>query len=388
VSERGLRVALLHPVYWPEVRRGAERLVRELADGLAARGDRPRILTAHPGRRTERVEDGVPVLRARRPPGERALKRLGLDSYLTSAPAALGALLHGDDDVAEALAVGDALAAAAWSRRTGRPSVFSLMGIPDEATLAGRRGRAALVSLAARRAGAVTVLSEAAAVACRRTLGVEPRVIAPGVDLAAFAPPPAGGRTPEPTVLCAAAPGEPRKHVALLVEAFARVRRAHPGARLLLDTRGGAVRAGAGVERVAMDDRAVLAEHLGAAWVAALPATGEAFGLVLAEALACGTPVVGRDAGGISEVVGTDGGVGRLFTGDDPRALADALLEAIELARTGGDALRAACRGRAERFSTQRCAAAHAALYAELGARPRTSTAQASTTTSGSSGAR
>ncbi len=35
------RVALLHPVYWPEVRRGAERMTRELADGLAARGHGP-----------------------------------------------------------------------------------------------------------------------------------------------------------------------------------------------------------------------------------------------------------------------------------------------------------------------------------------------------------
>ena len=31
-----LRVALLSPCYWPEVRRGTERFTRDLADGLMA----------------------------------------------------------------------------------------------------------------------------------------------------------------------------------------------------------------------------------------------------------------------------------------------------------------------------------------------------------------
>jgi glycosyltransferase involved in cell wall biosynthesis len=358
---RALRVALAHPVYWPEVRRGAERLLRELADGLAARGHRPRIVTSHPGPRERTVEDGIEVVRARRPPA-RPLDRLGVEPHVLQAPGTLRELLAGEDDVVEALQAGDALAAAAWARRRGRPAVFSLMGIPDEATLAGRRGRAALVRTAARRCAAVTVLSEAAAAACRRTLAVEPRVIAPGVDLGAFAL--GTARTPEPTVVCAAAAGEPRKRVGLLVEAFGRVRREHPGARLVLDARGSERFAGVpGVERAAMDDRAALAALLGAAWVAALPAVGEAFGLVLAEALACGTPVVGARDGGIPEVVGD---AGRLFDGDDPAALAGALLEGIAAARTGGDGLRAACRAQAERFSTARCAAAHEALYSEL----------------------
>lgn len=360
----GLRVALAHPVYWPEVRRGAERLLRELADGLAARGHRPRIVTSHPGRAGRAVEDGIEVVRSRRPPSA-PLDRLGAEPHLLQAPLTLRELLRGDDDVVEALQVGDALAAAAWARRTGRPAVFSMMGIPDAATLGGRRGREALVRAAARRCAGVTVLSEAAATACRLTLGVEPRVIAPAVDTAAFAL--GTTRTPEPTIVCAAAAGEPRKRVGLLVEAFAAVRRAHPGARLLLDARGGQRFAGApGVELAAMDDRAALAARLGEAWVGALPAVGEAFGLVLAEALACGTPVVGAREGGIPEVVGEDGATGRLFSGDDAEALAAALLEAIELAATGGDALRDACRARAERFSTARCAAAHEALYREL----------------------
>ncbi|TML05366.1 MAG: glycosyltransferase family 4 protein, partial [Actinobacteria bacterium] len=44
-----MRIALLHPCYWPEVRRGTERVIRELADGLVARGHEPLLITSHPG---------------------------------------------------------------------------------------------------------------------------------------------------------------------------------------------------------------------------------------------------------------------------------------------------------------------------------------------------
>lgn len=353
-----MRVALAHPTYWPEVRRGAERLVHELSAGLHRRGHSVRVVTTHPGPRSETVEDGVVVVRSRRPPGPSGRReRIGHEPHLAQAPLTYRALA--DADVAEALQVGDALACSA----SGRPSVFHLMGIPDEATLAGRRGRATLVRLAARRCDAVVVLSEAAAVACRRTLGVEPRTIAPGVDLGAFAL--GTERTGDPTVVCAADAREPRKGVAELVAALPSVRTKHPGTRLLLDARTGRAFAHApGVELVAMDDRAALARLLGRAWAAALPARGEAFGLVLAEALATGTPVVGRDEGGIREVVGE---AGRLFATDG--GLAGALSETLELARTGGGQLRAACRAQAEAFSTDRCAAAHEALYEELLAR-------------------
>src|SRR5262249_20778223 len=95
-----------------------------------------------------------------------------------------------------------------------------------------------------------------------------------------------------------------------------------------------------------------------------LPSWGEAFGLVLAEALACGTPVVGSDREAIPEVLGGDERIGRLFGGEDPEALAGALLEALELAADPGTA--AACRERAERFSTDRTTEAYLALYREL----------------------
>jgi glycosyltransferase involved in cell wall biosynthesis len=83
----------------------------------------------------------------------------------------------------------------------------------------------------------------------------------------------------------------------------------------------------------------------------------EPFGLVMAESLACGTPVVGAPYGAAPEIV-ADGVTGFLRESDDD------LVEA--LARVG-ELDREACRLAAvERFSIERMARDHEQLYAEL----------------------
>ncbi len=359
----GLKVAFLNPCYWPEVRRGSERMIRELSDELLARGHHPRLVTSHPGPGTRTVEDGLEVIRHRRPPpSPERLRRHGFEDYVTHAPLSYLSLRRGSDDVVQAHAVTDALAAARHTRRTGTPSVFAYMGVPDRPDLEARRLGELWRRQAVAGCTAVTALSRVARDAFRRDLGIEARLIEPGVNLDAF--PLATERTPEPTIFCAADPGEPRKRVSLLVEAMPRVRREHPGATLVVSrTRDRTLEGVEGVELVDVDDRADLARVYGRSWVSALPSLGEAFGLVLLEAMACGTPVVGSDVLGIPEVVDRPE-VGRLFSGEDP---AQALLEAIELA--GDPATRQACRARAEELSTERCAARYLELYEELLAR-------------------
>ena len=154
--------------------------------------------------------------------------------------------------------------------------------------------------------------------------------------------------------MCAADATEARKRVGLLREAMEIVKRSEPRAELLLDDR-------TAPDGIPMDDLPAVYRR---AWVSALPSWGEAFGLVLAEALACGTPVVGSNLHGIPEVLGGDESIGRLFDGDDPRALARALLEAIELARDPATAAR--CRERALTFSVDRCVERHERLYREV----------------------
>jgi glycosyltransferase involved in cell wall biosynthesis len=363
----GIRVALLHPTYWPEVRRGGERIVRELASGLIARGHEPRLVTSHPGRPSRTVEDGLPVTRQWRPP-ERLLRRRGFVDYLTHVPLSYASLAAGRDQVAHALYPTDALAAARWSRRTGRPSILGYTGLPHQRGLAYQRLRAEVAWRAARECSAVTVLSRAAADGFRRWLGIESaRVIYPSVDLEVFRPGP--GRSAFPLIYCGAAAGDARKRVDLLLRALPLVLRERPDARLLLprpDDPEVAARleAAEGVElHDQVADPADMAPIYRRAWVSALTSFGEAFGLVLAEALACGTPVVGSRLGAIPEIVDRDD-VGRLFDGDDERDVARALLEALELAQDPSTP--AACRARAEEFSPERMAIAHEELYTEL----------------------
>ncbi|MEA2300762.1 MAG: hypothetical protein QOD61_2116 [Solirubrobacteraceae bacterium] len=357
-----LGVALLSPCYWPEVRRGSERFARELADGLIARGHRPRLITSHPGRPSVRVEEGLPVTRVWRPPGNRLRRRM-YEDHLTHLPFSYAALRAGDDELAHALYPTDALAAGRWGRKTGRPVVFSLMGIPHRRALADRRGRMAIFERAIAEASALVVLTEAAAAACRRWLGADARVIAPGVNLDRFSPGRARSRTP--TIVCAAAIERPRKRVGLLIEAFGLVRGERPDARLVLNRPAdpAARTPGPGIVYANLDDRDALVEAYRTAWVSALPSLDEAFGLVLAEALACGTPCVGSNLGGIPEVVDRPS-IGRLFDGDEPAAVAAALLGALELAED--PATGAACRARAGDFSSDLCTERYIALYREL----------------------
>ncbi len=362
----GHRIALLTPVFWPEVRRGSERFCRELADGLLASGHRPTLITSHLARPSSTVEDGVPVIRNWRPPDGR-LRARRLEEHLTQVPFTYRSLSRGPYDVAQAVFPTDAVAAARWSRHTGRPSILSYMGIPDHPGLMAWRGRLRITRAAVAGCSAVTVLSETARDAFWRWLGVEARVIYPGVDLEAFRPD--GGQAEVPTLFCAAVADEPRKRVPLLVAAFRRVRRERPDARLvLLRPRQAALakelEAHDGVELVEpVEDLRALASLYRRSWVSVLPSVSDSFGIVLIEALACGRPVVASNSHALPEVVDRDT-IGRLFDGDDEGALADALLDTLDLSRD--PATVAACRDRAREFSSERFVQSYEALYQEL----------------------
>jgi len=68
--------------------------------------------------------------------------------------------------------------------------------------------------------------------------------------------------------------------------------------------------------------------HYAAADVAVAPSIYEPFGLVATEAMACGTPVVASDTGGLREILA--GGTGLTFPPQDAEQLADRIAEVLD----------------------------------------------------------
>jgi glycosyltransferase involved in cell wall biosynthesis len=203
---------------------------------------------------------------------------------------------------------------------------------------------------------------------CHRLLAdlfqVEGYVLPPPTDSNRFALK-VGRDLAGPRLLAAGAFSERRKGAHILMKAFAIVKRAQPRAVLQFS---GAVASQTQAELLSLVPEALHRDVLftgagkvddlpsiyGQAAVTILPSVREAFGMVLAESLACGTPVVGSRDGGIPEIV--EDGVGFLFEPGGTRhapanfeGLADAILKTLDLYSDPNLAIR--CRESGMRFS-------------------------------------
>ncbi len=93
-------------------------------------------------------------------------------------------------------------------------------------------------------------------------------------------------------------------------------------------------------------------------------AFGEAFPLVIGEAMSCGVPCVATDVGDAARIIG---GTGRVVAPHDAAAVAGAMQALLVLSTAEREALGAAARSRIlEQFSLPAVAARYAALYGEL----------------------
>lgn len=180
-------------------------------------------------------------------------------------------------------------------------------------------------------------------------------VVPPGVDHQRFSP--AGERRDDRILFVAPLDSSYRwKGLDVLLEALPIIRRRRPHVELQLVGEGD--RRAELSQRAAQEDLPLilpgrlsesdLVDAYRQATVTVLPSTSdvESFGMVLAEANACGCPVVGSDIGGIPALV-RDGENGLLARPGDPNDLADRLLRVIDrpaearrMGRTGREIVR------------------------------------------------
>lgn len=132
--------------------------------------------------------------------------------------------------------------------------------------------------------------------------------------------------------------------------------------RAALENRTRELKLDAWVQFLGMCPQTALPEMYARCDAFALPSVREGMGLVLAEALLCGAPVIATNSGGVTDIV-RDGETGLLFSEREASALADTL---EKYARAPEFAARLAQNGRAwalERFTPERVAAQFLQVY-------------------------
>ncbi|GAA3780004.1 glycosyltransferase family 4 protein [Streptomyces chiangmaiensis] len=330
-------VAVVAPYYPPKIG-GVEQYAARIAQAVAAVPDlQIVVITTRPDglRTTVTTEDGVPVVRlgawlklSNTPLSplwplqlRYWLRRLGVDVVNAHAP------VPGLGDLAIAVAGSrpTVLTYHAGSMHKGDPG----SGLADR--LIGLYEKVILPRVFARARRLVAVSPVSLADGHPHTVR-----ITPGVDTARFTPgAPASQRPCTLLYVGRMDRSSAWKGVDVLVRAFAQLVAEVPDARLRLVGDGDAL---PGLRALAAElgvgDRVeasgslsgdALVDAVRSAAVLALPSLTEAesFGMALVEAMACGTPVVGSDVGGIPHVI-ADGETGLLVSPGDPAALAAA----------------------------------------------------------------
>jgi glycosyltransferase involved in cell wall biosynthesis len=230
--------------------------------------------------------------------------------------------------------------------------------------------------IVARRVDAVITATEAGRKEIIRAFGVRPeriRVVLTGIDVHLFSPD-EGVPRQSGEILFVGNAQDPRKGMWELLQAL---RLLPDGTHLTVVDEGEPAKPYAPAlarsmglsHRVSFTGRLsqeALVHRYRRAALLALPSRFEGFGLPVAEAMACGTPVVASRAGSLPEVLGQDGQGGILVPPGDPGALARAMSEILSRPAWARQ-LGAAARRRAEQcFSWERTARGTAEVYGSV----------------------
>jgi glycosyltransferase involved in cell wall biosynthesis len=271
-----VRIAIVHPFTWVDVRRGGERYAHDLTWWLAQQGHDVDYVTGGPADSISE-QDGARIVRLHHRHGER-LTGWGVSKLETFGVPALSWLRRNRYDVVHAFVPSAAIA----SRLARQRTVFTAIGHPGPDLRARERRQ---LQVATRAAHVTTALSFSAAEAVEDLTMRAVRVVSPGVRLDAFTPD-LTARSGPPRVLFAADASEPRKRVQDLINAWPRVLDALPEARLVIAGGGdfgwflpeGAVDT---MDVIGVGELAEVPQRYREATVTVLPSQDEAFGLEL-----------------------------------------------------------------------------------------------------------
>ena len=338
-----MKLAITHPYSWPDVRRGAERIVVETARALAARGHAVTVFTSGWQPVRERQDDYEIV----------KYRRLFKDPYrheLSFALRVLPRLVTGRYDVVHSMMPLDAVAAVVSGKLGGHTALYDEMGIPQRDWWQHQRDGWARRSIV-RTVDVYACMSQYALDALQTDWGREGALLPGGVRVLDFSP--SNAREAAPTILFSGLLDDPRKGVEDLLNAAVILSRTRPDLKVWLSGPGDPTQilsrvpgATGFTEHLPVGDPGSQAERYGRAWVTCLPSVSESFGLVLIESLACGTPIVVVDDAAPPSLVTP--GTGCVARPHDPESLARSLDAGLTLSQQPGTPRR--CRARAEQF--------------------------------------
>jgi phosphatidyl-myo-inositol alpha-mannosyltransferase len=339
-----VKLAVTHPYSWPEVRRGAERIIVETARCIAARGHEVTILTAGdtPGRTQE---GGVTTVKFKRRFADAERHERWFGSRIVPS------LLRGRFDAIHSMMCFDTLGALRTRRFTGHRVVYEELGNPYAwfwDTRFDGEARKRLV----RDVDVYGCMSNYTLDVLMSEWGRKGELIPGGVRVSEFTP--AAQRESSPTILFSGALDEPRKGLGVLLAAVELLLDDRPDVQLWLSGPGNVdamlaettQRVRDRVTMLPLGDPKGLSERYATAWVSALPSVGDSFGMVLIETLASGTPIVVADDGAPPQLVTPK--TGAIAVPHDATSLAQALETGFTLAQDPATA--AHCRDFAMQF--------------------------------------
>lgn len=373
-----MKIAITHPTTFSRVRRGTERLAEETAKFMADRGHDVTFIACKPGK-AERIQEHGVLFDYHRRWWHPGLARIGVLEHHSFLASTYCRLLRERYDIVHSYSFTDAFAAIQARRITGVPNVLTVNAIPPKVPYYRSISTGgAVFKRAVQQSNEVIVFSRYVNQYSQERWGRTGVEIAAPVDLSRF-PLSCERDLTRPIILCTAALDDDRKGGRVIMRAFNRVKAVRPEAILQVCSAISAAKERELMQLVSphwhhdvhflgQGRPEDLAATYGRAAVTVLASLWEAFGMVVVESMATGTPVAATRDGALPEIVSNDE-VGFLF---DPGALdnagpsndeglAEAILRSMELSRRPETAEK--CRAHARQFSWSVCGPKLEALY-------------------------